>query len=64
MPHHPITEVPDEFDPGSPSVEPNERPLLAHIPNVPERERVIDPGENDGKLAQNFDHKIEAASCL
>ena len=64
MPHHPGTEVPDEFELGYPPVEPDEGPIPDHIPQDPEHERVIDPGENAGRLAQSTDHHVETARCL
>ena len=42
QPHRPQHEVPDEFEPSLP-VEPDEGPVPAHIPDDPERDRVIDP---------------------
>jgi hypothetical protein len=35
--------VPDEFEPGSLPVEPDEGPVPAGIPDDPEHDRVIDP---------------------
>jgi hypothetical protein len=64
MPHLPNTEVPDEFDPGSPPVEPDEGPVPSHIPDDPEHERVIDPGENTGQQSLSMYHQVEAARCL
>lgn len=41
--HHPNTDVPAEFDPGTLPVEPDEGPIPAQIPVDPEHDRVIDP---------------------
>ncbi len=46
-PHHSNSDVPDvpeEFEPGAPPVEPDEGPVPDHIPDDPEHDRVIDPG--------------------
>ncbi len=42
-PHRPAEDAPDEFDPGSLPVEPDEGPIPAAIPEDPEHERLIDP---------------------
>ncbi len=42
-PYHPSQDVPDEFEPGSLPVEPDEGPVPAGIPDDPEHDRVIDP---------------------
>lgn len=42
-PHHPNNDVPEEFEPGSPPVEPDEGQVPAAIPDDPEHDRVIDP---------------------
>jgi hypothetical protein len=43
-PHIPNSDVPEEFEPGAPPVEPDEGPVPDHIPDDPERDRVINPG--------------------
>ena len=43
-PHHPTRDAPDELEPGSLPVEPDEGPVPALIPDDPEHDRVIDPG--------------------
>ena len=43
-PHSPHKDVPEEFEPGAPPVEPDEGPVPAHIADDPEHDRVIDPG--------------------
>ena len=43
-PHRPHKDLPEEFEPGVPPVEPDEGPIPAHIPDDPEHDRVIDPG--------------------
>jgi hypothetical protein len=55
MPRHPGNDVPDELEPGALPVEPDEGPVPSHIPDDPEHERVIDPGENLAKLARPTD---------
>lgn len=42
-PRHPSTDVPDEFEPGSLPVEPDEGPKPTHIPDDPELDRVVNP---------------------
>ena len=42
-PYHPSQDVPDEFEPGSLPVEPDEGPVPAGIPADPEHDRVVDP---------------------
>jgi hypothetical protein len=37
-PHHPEKDVPDEFEPGAPPVEPDEGPVPDFVPDVPEHE--------------------------
>ena len=51
-PHHPNRDVPGEFDPGAPPVEPDEGPVPAMIPDDPEHDRVIDPAESAGRREQ------------
>ena len=43
-PHRPHKDVPEQFEPGVPPVEPDEGPIPAHIPDDPEHDRVIDLG--------------------
>jgi len=50
MPHsnphkapHPNRDVPDDFEPGSPPVEPDQGPTPPVIPQDPEHDRVVDP---------------------
>lgn len=45
-PHHPDNDVPDEFEPGAPPVEPDEGPVPTQVPDDPEHERVVDPADN------------------
>jgi len=42
-PNIPNNDVPEEFEPGAPPVEPDEGPVPDHIPDDPEHDRVIDP---------------------
>lgn len=42
-PYHPSQDVPEEFEPGSLPVEPDEGPQPAGIPDDPEHDRVVDP---------------------
>jgi hypothetical protein len=62
-PHQPNNDVPEEFEPGEPPVEPDEGPVPAFIPDDPEYERVIDPGANRVGLAQRTHRQVEAARC-
>ena len=43
-PSSPHKDVPEEFEPGAPPVEPDEGLVPAHIEDDPEHDRVIDPG--------------------
>ena len=43
LPHH---DVPDELEPGVPSIEPDEGPVPAMIPDDPEHDRLVDPDES------------------
>jgi pimeloyl-ACP methyl ester carboxylesterase len=63
LPHHPGNDVPDELEPGALPVEPDEGPVPSHIPDDPEHERVIDPGENMANLAQPTYRQVEAVRC-
>lgn len=63
QPPHPGNDVPDDFEPGAPPVEPDEGPTPAHIPDDPEHDRVIDPGAKHGLQTQRTHHLIEAAKC-
>jgi len=62
-PHPPNQDVPEELEPGAPPIEPDEGPVPAFIPEDPEHERVIDPGENRTRLAQSTLRQIEVARC-
>ena len=62
-PLHPINDVPDEFDPGEPPVEPDEGPVPSHIPDDPEHDRVIDPAESPVLQAQPSRQHVEVAPC-
>lgn len=42
-PHHPGKIEPDDFEPGSLPVEPDEGPVPAQIPDDPEHGRMVDP---------------------
>lgn len=42
-PYQPSQDVPDEFEPSSLPVEPDEGPVPAVIPDDPEHYRVVDP---------------------
>jgi hypothetical protein len=42
-PNHPNNDVPDEFEPGSNPVEPDEGPVPDSIPDDPEHARLISP---------------------
>jgi hypothetical protein len=62
-PHPPSNNVPDEFEPGAPPVEPDEGAVPSHIPDDPEHDRVIDPGANLALQIQRLDHPIEVPRC-
>ena len=42
-PHRPNTEDPDDFEPGSQPVDPDEGPVPPNISEDPEHDRVVDP---------------------
>lgn len=58
-PHHPDNDVPDEFEPGAPPVEPDEGPVLPAIPDDPEHDRVVDPAENPSLRDQPSHFPVE-----
>jgi len=62
-PRQPDQDVPEEFEPGAPPVEPDEGPVPAFIPDDPEHERVIDPGAKRAVLARPTSHHLEVARC-
>lgn len=62
-PHHPNQDVPEEFEPGAPPVEPDEGPVPASIPENPEHEHVIDPGEGRPRLVRRTHRQVEVATC-
>lgn len=49
-PHHPNHDVPEEFEPGAPPVEPDEGPVPAIVPEDSEPERIIAPGPNQAEV--------------
>lgn len=62
-PHHPNNDVPEEFGPGAPPVDPDEGPIPAPVPEEPEYDRVINPGANRALQAQFTSHQVEVAIC-
>lgn len=46
-PGHPNRDVPDEFEPGTSPVEPDEGPVPIHDPDAPPPERIIDPVQSE-----------------
>jgi hypothetical protein len=55
--------VPDEFEPGAPPVEPDEGPVPASIPGDPEHERVVDPAANSALQAEPIRQHMEVVLC-
>lgn len=55
-PHHPNHDVPEEFEPGTPPVEPDQGPVLPLVPD--------DPGANRAWQAQRTRRQAEIARCL
>lgn len=51
-PNHPDNDVPEEFEPGAPPVEPDEGPVPAQVPDDPEHDRIVDPAEDPAQQAQ------------
>jgi hypothetical protein len=49
---HRNNDVPEEFEPGAPPVEPDEGPVPAPVPDDPEHDRVVDPAANLALQAQ------------
>jgi len=45
-PYEPNNDVPERFEPGALPVGPDEGAVPAFIPDDPEHDRIIDPGEN------------------
>ena len=41
-PHHPHNDVPDDLEPGSLPVEPDEGPVPVPLPDDPEQDRRVD----------------------
>lgn len=62
-PHHPNTDVPEEFEPGASPMEPDEGPVPALVPDDPEHDRVVDPAANQALQAQPTRHQVELAQC-
>jgi hypothetical protein len=60
MPHHPKV-LPEEFEPGAPTVEPDEGPVPALIPDVPEHDRVVDSAASQIRPAQRTRRQVEVA---
>ena len=56
-------DVPDEFAPGVPPVEPDEGPVPARVPDDAEHDRVVDPAANLDLQAQFIPYQLEAARC-
>jgi len=52
--HNPRQDVPGEFDPVAPPVEPDEGTVPAMIPDDPEHDRVIDPAESPDRGPQGM----------
>jgi hypothetical protein len=52
MPHRPNNDVPEEFEPGAPPVEPDEGPVPTFIPDGPEHEPDIDPAAHQARLSE------------
>lgn len=58
-PHRPNHDVPEEFEPGAPPVEPDEGAVPAQIPDDAEHERVVGPGPNQVRLAKRTRGQVE-----
>jgi hypothetical protein len=50
-PHPPAIEDPEELEPGMLPVEPDEGYVPSHIPEDPERDRMVDPEDCDASYA-------------
>jgi hypothetical protein len=57
--HDPNLDVPDEFEPGAPPVQPDEGPVPAIVPEDPEHERIIAPGPNQARPAERPRRQVE-----
>jgi hypothetical protein len=66
-PHHPNQDVPDDWEPGSLPVEPDEGPIPAVIPDDPEHDRTIDPEarfvDSDRAVAQGSSSRRAIVTC-
>jgi len=62
-PHHLNHDVPEEFEPGAPPVEPDEGPVPPLVPDDPEHDRVVDPAANLALQAGLTRHQVEVALC-
>lgn len=47
---HPSHDVPEELEPVTLPLDPDEGPAPTHIPDDPELERVVDPDANHARL--------------
>lgn len=52
-PHRPSNDLPEEFEPGSAPIEPDDGPVPAHIPDDPEHERAIDPAADPARPSRS-----------
>jgi hypothetical protein len=62
-PHLPDNDVPDEFEPGAPPVEPDQGPMPPAIPDDPEHDRTIDPAIKPGLQTRPSRSPVEEAAC-
>ena len=62
-PHHPNHDVPEEFEPGAPPIEPDEGPVPAPVPDDPEHDPVVDPAANLALRAPPIRHQMEVTLC-
>lgn len=60
----PDNDVPEEFEPGAPPVEPDEGPVPPAIPDDPEHDRVVHPDETPDLTARSGPTLFEGALCL
>lgn len=63
-PSHPKHDVPEEFEPGAPPVDPDEGPVPAELPVDPENEPVSAPGPNQAPQAERPGGQDGAATPL
>jgi hypothetical protein len=63
QPPHPKHDVPEDFEPGAPPIDPDEGPVPVRIPDDAEHERVIDPAAQQDPLDERIHRQLEVTRC-